>query len=440
MRKALAWVTEEFFQDRLMMEAAQKVSQSIREHYPALNLYLPLNLTLKLANKDITANSLLYSSSSEYLRERIRRECRDMKRKIFFLNDLSFEIFEPIHQFITRGETSDLYRFERKDLIKILNIAMLWELEELSTACQNQIKNYITRENMFEVVIKAHLKRRGVLRNACFDYINSYKLGFRLENRGLEALTFEFIDFNENSKEAFEKLREFITHLVCSGKLTEEEDFAKVVVGCPYLICLDISRSRSFSEHFKSIPESLQELEAGACQWMNDEALKALITQCPNLTRFVLTSDVSITFEGWGSLNKLEQLHVLDLTRCSQVRDEELLIILQAAKDLVNLSLEECRAITDIGFLDLPNYNSQFTHLNLARTAISDQPLIELASKCPELITLNLTRCDNITSIGAIEFVRNAPKLKELNLTSCDISRITLKEIGKIRPFLKIIH
>lgn len=439
MRQALTWVTEEFFQDRLLMEFAQKVAKAIREHYNAMQLYFPLNLTIKLKDKDLEVNSLLYSASSEYMREMIRRECRDAKSHDLLLKDISFDIFSAIHEFISTSSTFDLYRKDKAELIKILKLAMQWELQELAVACQNHIKKYITRENMFDMAIKSHLKHRVVLRNACFDFINNFHLGFRLEDRGEDAFAFEFIDFNENSLDAFGVLKEHITHLICSNRITEEEEFPKVVKKCSKLICLDISRSKSFSDYLKEIPLTLQQLEAAACTWITNETFKSLIEYCPNLTRLVLTSNVNINFEGWGSLSKLEQLRSLDLTRCSQLRDEELRIILQACKELIVLTLEDCRGLTDEAFMDLPKYNPNFTKINLARTGLSDLPLIEIASKCQLLVSLDLTRCENITTIGIIELVKNAVNLKELNLTSCDVPKITLEQIYKIRPFLHII-
>ena len=439
MSSALNWVTEEFFQDRLLMEFAQKVSKAIREHYSVMQLYFPLNLTLKLKDKDLNVNSLLYSSSSEYLRELIRRECRDAKSREWLLKSISFDLFSSIHEYITTGSTFDLYRKDRPELIKILNLAMLWELDGLSIACQNQIKKYLTPENMFDMMIKAHQKRRSVLREAAFEFINSFKLGFRLENRGIEALAFEFLDFNESSLNAFETLRELITHLICAGKITEADEFTLVIKRCPKLICLDISRSDNFSDHLKEVSSTLEQLEAASCIWMNNETFIKLIQFFPNLNSLILTSSVNIDFEGWGALNKLAQLRNLDLTRCSQVRDEELRIILQACKELIVLNLEDCKAITDEGFLDIPKYNANFTSLNLSRTGISDQPLIEIASKCSNLTYLNLTRCENITAIGVLTLVKNALNLKELNLTSCSIPKSTLAEIKKLRPYLKLI-
>lgn len=440
MREALSWVTEEFFQDRLLMEFAKKIATPIRQRYGTMQLYLPLNLTVKLKDRDFKVNSFLYSSSSEYLRETIRRECRDAKSREWMLKEIPFDQFKVIHDYVTTESIFELYRKDRKDLIKILNIAMLWELEGLSVEAQNQIKKYLTPENMFTTLIKAHQKRRSVLRRHTFDFINAFKLGFRLEDRGIEYLAFEFLDFNESSLQAFETLRELITHLIFSKKMTEEKEFPMVIKKCPHLICLDISRSEAFSDFLTEIPSELQQLEAASCSWLNNETFMKLIQICPNLDTLVLTSNVKIDFEGWGALNKLEKLRNLNLSRCPQIRDEELRIILQACKELIIFNLEDCRAISDDGFLDLPKYNANFTHLNLARTAISDQPLIEIGARCSDLITLNLTRCENLTSIGILTLVKNAQNLKELNVTNCDLPKVTLTEIKKIRPFLHLIH
>src|SRR6202034_4523332 len=114
------------------------------------------------------------------------------------------------------------------------------------------------------------------------------------------------------------------------------------------------------------------------------------------------------------------------LTRCGQIGDEDIQLILQASDKLIILSLEECRGITDAGFYQIPKYNPRFTSLNLAITAISDQPLIELANQCSDLTTLDLTRCENITEKGVFELIRAARRLRELIIKDCDIPESAL--------------
>lgn len=440
MTQALTWVNQQFYQDKLLMSFAQRVAKVIREHYAVMSGYLPKNLTLKLKERDLQMSSLLLGSSSEYLRELLRRECRDRRKTTLLLKEIPYSLFEVVEEFVTLGEYKELVRKGRKEVLQILRLAMLWQLDELSEGCQDTLKLYITRENVFETLLRSHNKQRLRLRQACFDFVNDLHSGYRFEDRGSESLAFEFLEFTENSLEAFHQVSKKITHLIIGGGLPAEEPFLRVLKECPKLFCLDLSRTNEFYDVFQELPKNLSELELSACLWLNNEALEKLIDLCPQLTRLKLQSDVKLDAGGWAHLKKLEILRSLDLTRCSQIGDADLALILQACPELIVLNLEDCRSLTDSGFNALPTYKSDLTSLSLARTWISDLPLIELATKSDLLTTLDITRCENLTAVGITEVARHCKNLRELNITSCDISPESIAEIRKMRPYLKLIN
>ena len=439
MTQSLTWVTNQFFQDKLLMSFAERLASAIRPHYTSMSAFLPKNLTLKLSDRDLPMNSLLLSSSSEYLRELIRRECRDRRKNYLLLKEVPYNYFDVIEEYVTTGEYKDLIRKERTQVVKILRLAMLWQLQELGDGCQEVLKLYITRENVFETLMRAHKNQRKLLRQACYDFVNNLNLGYRFEDRGIDSLVFEFLEFTENSLEAFHKVCKQITHLIMGGSLPVEDPFVTVLKECPKLFCVDLSRTNEFYDQFKELPKKLSELELSACLWLNNEMLEKIIEICPFLTRLKLQSDVRIDAGGWGMLKKLPILRALDLSRCSQLGDTELTLILQACPELLVLNLEDCRSLTDSGFYAFPTYKKDITVLNLARTWISDLPLIELATKSDLLTTLDLTRCENLTAVGISEVARHTKTLRELNITSCDISPEALTEIRKSRPYLKLI-
>ena len=440
MRKALTWITDECFQDRLMMSFVRRVAQVIREHYSVLLAYLPLNLTVKLKDKDVRINGLLLSASSEYLRVMVRRDCRDnSNRTTLNFQEIPYAHFDVIEAFVNTESTFDLVRKDKPIVIKILKLAMQWELEELSKACQDYLKKYITEENVFDTLIRAHQKQRTHLREACFEFANNLQLGYRFENRGLEYLGFEFIEFSENSLAAFELVRLYVTHLIFSGKLTEDPTFVKIIYSCPKLICLDISRSKTFSDQLKEIPETLQELEVSDCPWMNNDNFALLLALCPELSSLTLISDVEISAEGWGALQNLDQLRSLNLTRCVQLTDGDLQVVLQASKSLTTLHLEECRRLTDLSFSEIPKYVPGLVNLNLARTWISMLPLIEIATNCKSLIKIDLTHCEHVDEATLIEILRNAHELREVNVSHCDISKTAVVALRKRFKFVQII-
>lgn len=439
LNKAVGWVHSQFFQDRLLMETVQKLADVFRNHLAFITPYLPLNVTVKLKDRDQPINTLFYASSSEFLRELIRLECRDRKSKYLYFKELEFLEFSILDDFLVKRITDTLFAKDEKTVSKVLEIALAWDLPELAKVCQNFLKKWINRENVFDTLLNAHKNGWTILREECYDYVNNLAFDMRFVNTPGEQMAFEFLRYTENSMEVFKKVHSYITKLICSGTTTDERGFKKVVKQCPRLICLDISYSNSFTDYLKEIPSNLQELDLSSCLWLNNETFKTMLTQCPELNKLTLISDVELNFEAWGLFQNMHNLRTIDFTRCSQLNDNDIRIILQACEPLITLSLEDCRNISDQGFYDLSKYNPRFISLNLARTEISDQPLVELAHQCLDLTYLSLLRCEQITEKGVLEVVRSAQKLRELDISDCNVSPAALVKIKNMRPYLKLI-
>lgn len=439
MSKSVAWLTIQFFQDRLAMEFAKRVGKAIRSHFQAINPYMLLNVLIKLKDQDLQINSLLYGSSSETLRELIRRECRDMNKMLFKLPDVSMLPFSTIDDFVRTGSTHDVNRKDQTIVTQILIQALRWDLKELAEACQDFLKRYITRSNMVDMTIEAHKNGWERLRQSCFEFINHLTLGLRFLERERERFAFEFLEFNDTSLAMFDKVKGFVTDLALGQDLAEDEHFGKVIHQCPKMLCLDIGHSDAYTDQMKGLPRLLPELSAPACPWLEDTALTALVKTCPNVRKLTLTSDSKIGAEGWAALKNLVLLRELDVTRCGQIGDDELKLILEACSGLVSLQMEDCRGVSEKGFFEIPKHNTRLTHLNIARCNINDAGLVELVSKCHTLTHLNLTRCERVTERSIKEFSNLASSLRLLDLTHCNIPRAIMEELKQRRPYLKII-
>ena len=221
----------------------------------------------------------------------------------------------------------------------------------------------------------------------------------------------------------FEQVKKFVTHLIFSGSLVEEAPFNKVVQECPNLRSLDIGRIRDFSDHLYSADSHLQELDLSNCAWLTNDYLKKIIEIFPNLRRLILTSNVQLTFLGWSSLQKLPLLYGLDVSRCRQLHDDDLLLILRACPQLTELDLEECIGLSERAFFDLAKALPQLTVLNASKSHISDIALIEIALRCRHIVELYVVRCKGISEKGILQFVKNASFLKVLDVMGCDVSQ-----------------
>jgi hypothetical protein len=431
-------VTIQFFQDRLGFEPVHHLVKVIRNHYPILKEFIPKNISVKLIDNDFNISSLMYSAYNQLFKEIIKRECRDTK-KMNLKIDLNYYIFSIIDEFICQGTTQRLTQMKKLDVVQVLKFAQKWEIEELSLICQHILKAFLSAESAVPMLLEAHLNGWSKLKEECCQFINHFRWGVQLSAPAGDQLACEFTEFTDNGLDLFDKIKAYITRLVCRRKVSEEAAFAKIVKSCPRLDCLDLSLSYSLPPAFKEVPKMLPELDLSSCAWLNEESLKSICQSCQNLKSLVLTSNTQLSFEVWGTFRKLIHLRYLILDRCNQIGDEEIKLILQACPGLNTLSLDECRHITDAGFILIPRYAARIVSLNLSRCGISDEGLIEMISHMINLTQLNLTRCDHLTERGIQEAVRLASSLREVNLTKCNIPPKMVSEIRSKRPSLKII-
>lgn len=435
----IEWVHTQFFQDNLMMEFAQQLTKVLRKHTSIARMHVPLNVTLKLKDRELPISTLMYGSCSLFWKELIRLECRDRNSNVISLTEISYDVFTPIDEFITKGSVEGIHVKTKETVESILALSLIWNLPELGDACQRSLKKWINRDNMIETLIETHRNGWSILRAECMNYMNDLNLDFCFHDSKPEQLLFEFLRFTETSVDFFRRLNWLVTHLIFSGNTTADPTFSKLVNECPTLRGLDLSYSHLYTDYLQNIPSHLEELNLSSCNWINNETLSSMVEYCPQLKKLVIASDVNLNFEAWSVLGKLTQLKTLDINRCSQIEDDDLKLILQSCESLQSLSLEECRGITDEGFYHISIYNKNLVNLNLARTDLSDLPLIDIANKCVRLLTLDLTRCEKISEKGLLEAVRAAKALKELSIINCKIPEAAILNLKRIRPFLKVL-
>jgi F-box and leucine-rich repeat protein 2/20 len=439
MHDAISWVHQQFFQDQLMIEFAYRLAVVFRRHPSIGKLHLPNNVTLKLQDVDLPINTLMYGSSSQYLKDLVRLECRDRKSDCIYLKDVPFTVVEPIHEYIMKGYSDSLYVKDKDIGEAVLKLAQLWDLKEFIVECQQALQKWITRDNVLDQLLNSHKKGWIELRSGCYEYINHLEWDVRLLDTPAGQFKFEFLRFSENSLQLFDRLRQSITHLVFGGNIPEQPEFSQVVNRCPKLIGLDLSYTHEFTEYFRDIPNKLEELDLVTCPWINKDTLSSMAAICPKLLCLNVAANPQLNYQCWMVLQKFKHLQTLSLARCGHITDEDLRIVLQSCETLHALNLEECRNITDKAFSEIPRLNSRLMMLNVSRTNISDLALIEIMTHSYDLSYLNLTRCENISDKGVLEAVRYAKKLRELVIVNTSITPYTVQAVKKIKPFLEII-
>lgn len=438
MKLTFHWLTNQFFQDLLLVDFAKKAVSSIHKHYNVLRSWIPNNLTIVCGDRSFKANSLLWEASGEYMRQQIREECRDQHQKTLIFDDVPAEVFSRIEEFIDTGRVQNLWSMKQPDIVDVLRLATDWHLSTLCRDCEEILIKYITDGNVIDQLVQAHEEEWPLLREACIDRINQRDVGVKLHKTSIHHFSFEFLDFRNEALKIFEGLRDYITHLLCGGVLTEEPEFSDVVNRCPLIICVDVSLSESFTERLMDIPESIQELGIGKCGWLSPKNLKKMIDNCPHLSKIDLSSNIQLNYSGWGLLRKLKNLSALDISRCHQVNEQDFKVIMQACKEVTMFSLSGCTGLRDQAFYQLARHVPKLSSLDVSRCHIYDGALIDLATKCTRLGSLNVSRCTTITDKGIIEAVRNAPNLHHLNLSFSGIAQSSIEKICLLRPFLEL--
>lgn len=450
MTEAMAWLTAQFLEGRLSIESAEAVTRVFQKHYSVLRSYLPRDIVLRVQGQDLSINSMMLAVSSAYFRERIRIECYEQRQKILVLKDQGNPILHPqyIEEFVHTGSVADLWKEGQEDLLRFLRNAVQLDMPKLVALCQETLKRYINGNNAKDLLLTAHTESWPLLKQSCMQFLNKQSLGVKfIQPREhpiidlkdeVKPFALEFQEFNATSWDVFSYVNRVITHLSCSGLLTQEQTFSQAVEACLQLFALDISRSHTFSERLLDLPSSLLELDLSSCPWLTNENLKRMIAICPNLQSLILDSSSQITYLGWGELQRLP-LRALDISRCSQMTDEDFSILIRACGGLVELSLEACKRLTDRSFAEIARHLPQLAALDLGRTGISDGLLVEIVARCRHLQFLDISRCTEITDQGLLRALRQGQELRQLVVGHCPFMAHTLAALQKLNPHLQII-
>lgn len=432
MKNLFEMLTKACFDNKMELNSLQAIQKIIHEHYLSLYSYIPFDLSTEIGGSEFHLNSLLLFAAQPNFR-------RSIKDRKLFLKNISLEDFKIIEEFINTGNVLDLWKYEESELQDILMTVKVLGLDELQYLCEQTLKKYITRDNVLVMLIDAHKNKLTLLKDACIDSFNRLDLGVRLHKTNPSFFEFEFLDFKENAREVFEVVKSLITHLILSGDLTEQTEFAQIVNACPCLIQLNLSGSSIFNEKIFEISEKLEELDLSSCNYVDKALLNRIVTHFKNLKALALSDNIQLDYTSFTSLSKLKMLKRLDISRNPQIHDDELKLILQVLPQVIDLDCSDCKNIGDKGFFEIARSLSHLIFLNLERSQISDGLLLEIVIRSNYLEEINLSRCQRITDRGILECVKLSKALKTLVIRHCHFKEDTFKEIKEQRPSLVVI-
>lgn len=142
----------------------------------------------------------------------------------------------------------------------------------------------------------------------------------------------------------------------------------------------------------------------------NDAEMGTEISKHHNVGRIDLSGQTSIGHETATALLTMPNLWNLELTGSIRVIDWAGITIMTEQLNAMPIPPE---------FLDtLTQKQLNIRELSLNASLIDDDQLAKLSLQLPQLETIYLTACQNITDKGLISLLNNAPHLKQITLGS----------------------
>lgn len=445
-RLTVRWSAKSFYLNRLPVYYARQLASTIRTYYSSLRPLLffqpALFSTFKLIVEGQTClvNSFLFGTSSPFFKDVFTNYFNEFRDQ-WTVSHLSIAIFEWIERYAMKGTVEDLWKCEYHELLAIMRQAKNWNFPGLVKDCAQMLKKYVDRDNVVDMIIKAHKQFFFEWKMVGCEVFNQHYAGLRMLEVDQESdFKVEILDFRQETLDLFHRLAPFITHLAFAGNLSSSLYYGKLVDACPKLIGMDLSGSTEYDNQFDDLPGSLVELNLSACAWLRPPHLKEVGYQFLNLKKLYLDGNAQLDFQAWGELSRLRFLMALSLARCQQLNDEDVKLIARSCIHLLELDLEACRRVTDKGVSDILMTCPHLIKLNCSRCSeLTDRSLLELGMHGYQLTQLGLERCTQLTDAGLLHLVRLRTSLKTLNIKGCEFSLRAIEQVRREYPFLQLI-
>lgn len=408
--KIIAWFTQQYTQGKLGTDLSDKVAEIIFSRYSTLKTLIPHNITLKSGESSYLVNSLLFGTASPIFKDLIRDELWSKNTTTLHLKAIPENDLKKLIEYINEGTLENLWKQSKDEIIQTLRFAEQWDIKKLEELCQISLHRYIDNQSVVSMLVEAQKEKWDILKIEAIDFFNSLEHPLKVVKTYNSEFPVEFLNFRTNTLDIFKKFSTIVTHLVCRGELSQDRTFIDIMQNPPRLIGVDVSDSYEFSSNLLEIPSKIEEFTAARSPWINNDTLKILINATPQMVKVKIPGAIQLTTNGWADLRRWAKLEHLDLAHCHQLQDRDLQIIINGCENLRELSLEDCRAITENGFNSLAKPFSKIARLNLSRTNLSQAAFVEIVDKSNNLEMLNISRC-NIPSELIHKIKRDNPKL-----------------------------
>lgn len=438
-------ITKLFFAGLISRQKASIITELLRTDFLKKRSILffrysfYFNTFFHVENAVFQTNSLLYAAESDYFFRLIKEQCWDLFKEEYVLTTVSKRVFYFVNEYMHKGAVNDLWKCMQEEILEVMHQAQKWDLKNLMVLAVNELKKYFKKETIITVILTAHKEKNEPWKQGACSFFNQHYEGIKIIPKGPFDLYVELSSFSHPTIEVFSKMASEITHIKYDSKLIDYPEFSETLRTLPKLLGVDLSGSRKFPERIFRIPSTIRELDLSACEWLDNESFAKIAMHFSSLEKLIMQSNIAIDYAGWGEVSAFHYLQYLDLSRCVNLQDEDLRIIVRSCPDLKKLSIAGCKKITDAGIVDLFQWEETLNHLDLSDCEnLTDQSLVEIAYKASQLIELHLSGCLNIGEKGIREILQRRKGVEKIDVRRCSLSEQFVQECRQRFPSIEI--
>ncbi|XP_052812556.1 uncharacterized protein LOC128240101 [Mya arenaria] len=217
--------------------------------------------------------------------------------------------------------------------------------------------------------------------------------------------------------------------------------FLRIVRKAPLLRRLFISdRTNLYPPELAIVLEScphLCEIDIGFCDKITCELINCLASYAQNLTH-INVEGCNYFDEGCvENLVKLKRLSHLNLSHCTAIQDQGLMLVAKRLEKIVNINLDGMNFITDRGVIRLVSeHSAHLEALELDGAEITDNSIQHIA-ECRCLKHLAMSFCESLTD-RSLEYIRKCVNLEYLRLRKG--SDFTTEGLTRFFTTVKLVH
>ncbi|KAK8933541.1 F-box/LRR-repeat protein 15 [Platanthera zijinensis] len=162
-------------------------------------------------------------------------------------------------------------------------------------------------------------------------------------------------------------------------------------IEAPKMSVLELKGCGRLSQAFISCP-NLTSLDASFCRQFTNASLSSTAASCPQIESLILSSCLSIDFDGLSSLISLQSLTQLDLSYTFLMNLQP---VFDSCCQLVILKLSACKYLSDSSLDSLYTRGAlpHLRELDLSYSSISQAAIVDLLAYCANLVSVNLNGC-----------------------------------------------